>query len=300
MAEPSHETGLPRVGVVSTEVAPGAGGNVANNLASLGVSRAAVLGVIGDDGFAHELTRSLNARSISTDLLIRSDKAPTFAYTKLVNVATGIEDLPRVDFINTRPLPDAVEHEVIGYLREFAGSFDIIFVSDQADTRFGGVITPAVRTVLEEIAQSNANKIIWVDSRVRVERFRNMILKPNQSEASAASIGLFGEVDYQRLRGYTNSKCMFVTKGSEGVVVVEDGAESHVPAFEVLDPVDITGAGDSFSAGAALALAITGSALEAARFGNLVASITVKKRSTGVANPEEVLAAANALRTPAS
>jgi sugar/nucleoside kinase (ribokinase family) len=127
-----------------------------------------------------------------------------------------------------------------------------------------------------------------------------MILKPNQSEASAASIGLFGEVDYQRLRGHTNSKCMFVTKGSEGVVVVEDGAESHVPAFEVLDPVDITGAGDSFSAGAALALAITGSALEAARFGNLVASITVKKRSTGVANPEEVLAAANALSPPAS
>jgi bifunctional ADP-heptose synthase (sugar kinase/adenylyltransferase) len=32
--------------------------------------------------------------------------------------------------------------------------------------------------------------------------------------------------------------------------------------------------------------------MEAARFGNLVASITVKKRGTGVASPEEVLAAA--------
>ena len=36
-AEPSRETGIPRVGVVSTQVAPGAGGNVANNLASLGI-----------------------------------------------------------------------------------------------------------------------------------------------------------------------------------------------------------------------------------------------------------------------
>jgi rfaE bifunctional protein kinase chain/domain len=280
-AEPSRETGIPRIGVVSTEVAPGGGGNVANNLAALGV-----------DGSAHELTRALNARGISTDLLVRSDKAPTFTYTKLINASTGVEDLPRIDFINTRPLPDAVEQEVIEYLREFAVSFDVIFVSDQADTRRGGVVTPTVRTLLEEIAQADTKKVIWVDSRVRVERFRHMILKPNESEAAAASIGLFGEVDYQRLRAHGNSKLVFVTKGSEGAVVVEDGAEVLVPAFQIGEPVDISGAGDSFSAGAALALAITGSATEAARFGNLVASVTVNKRGTGVASPEEVMAAA--------
>jgi rfaE bifunctional protein kinase chain/domain len=291
-AEPSRETGIPRIGVVSTEVAPGGGGNVANNLASLGVARAAVLGVLGDDGSAHELTRSLNARGISTDLLVRSDTAPTFTYTKMINVATGLEDLPRVDYINTRPLPDAVEQELIEYLREFAASFDIIFVSDQADTRNGGVVTPAVRALLEEIAQSDTKKIIWVDSRLRVERFRNMILKPNEREARAASVGLFGEVDYQRLRHHADSRLMFVTKAAEGVVVVEDGMETAIPAFQVVEPVSVSGAGDSFSAGAALALAITGSAMEAARFGNLVASITVKKRGTGVASPEEVLAAA--------
>jgi bifunctional ADP-heptose synthase (sugar kinase/adenylyltransferase) len=49
-AEPSRETSIPRIAVVSTEVAPGGGGNVANNLASLGIGRAAVLGVLGDDG----------------------------------------------------------------------------------------------------------------------------------------------------------------------------------------------------------------------------------------------------------
>jgi rfaE bifunctional protein kinase chain/domain len=291
-AEPSRETGIPRIGVVSTEVAPGGGGNVANNLASLGVGRAAVLGVLGDDGSAHELTRALNTRGISTDLLVRSDKAPTFTYTKMINVTSGLEDLPRVDYINTRPLPGAVEQELMEYLREFAPSFDIIFVSDQADTRNGGVVTPAVRALLEEIAQSDSKKIIWVDSRLRVERFRNMILKPNEREARAASIGLFGELDYQRLRCHADSRLMFVTKAAEGVVVVEDGVQVAVPAFQVADPVSVSGAGDSFSAGAALALAITGSSMEAARFGNLVASITVKKRGTGVASPEEVLAAA--------
>ncbi len=79
------------------------------------------------------------------------------------------------------------------------------------------------------------------------------------------------------------------------MVVVEDGVEALVPALQVSEPVYVTGAGDSFSAGAALALAITGSSIEAARFGNLVASITVKKQGTGVASPEEVLAAASSL-----
>lgn len=290
-AEPSRETGIPRIGVVSTQVAPGAGGNVANNLASLGVGRSAVLGVLGDDGFAHELTLSLNARGVSTDLLVRSDKVPTFTYTKLINASTGVEDLPRVDFLNTRPLPDVVEQEVLEYLREFAATFDIIFVSDQADTRRGGVVTTAVRTLLEEICRADPDKIVWVDSRIRIERFRNTILKPNESEAAAACIGLFGEVDYQRLRAHGDSKFVFVTKGREGVVVVEEGGQTLVPAFPVDRPLEVSGAGDSFSAAAALALAITGSATEAARFGNLVASISVAKRGAAVASPEEVLAA---------
>ena len=60
----------------------------------------------------------------------------------------------------------------------------------------------------------------------------------------------------------------------------------------VANPVDICGAGDSFSAGAAMALVVTGDPLQAARFGNLVAGITIMKKGTGTAVPEEVLAAA--------
>jgi len=291
MAEPSRETGIPRIGIVSTEVTPGAGGCVANNLAALGIGRAAVLGVIGSDGFAYELTQALNKRGISTDLLLRSDKVPTFTYTKLINARTGQEDLPRVDYLHTQPLPVQVEDELRGYLSEFAPTFDVIFVSDQADSKQGGVVTTSVRGALEEIAKADPGKVIWVDSRIRVERFHHMILKPNEREAEVASIGLFGEVDYQRLRAHSNSKFIFVTKGPAGVVITEDSTETLVPARQV-DPVDVSGAGDSFSAGAALALAITGSAREAAQFGNLVASITVTKRGTGVATAEEVLAAA--------
>jgi rfaE bifunctional protein kinase chain/domain len=290
-SEPSRETGLARIGVVSTEVSPGGGGTVANNLAALGIGRAAVLGVLGQDGFAHELTQVLNSRGISTDLLIASPELPTFAYTKLINATTGLEDLPRVDSINTQPLPESTERQVLAHLREFAPSFDIIFVSDQAETKRGGVVTPSVRNLLEEIAKADPTKIIWADSSLRVERFRRLILKPNEQEANAASIALFGAVDYQRLRKHAESRLMFVTKAEQGALVVQDGGETHVRTRAVEKPVEVCGAGDSFSAGAALALAITGSPVEAARFGNLVASVTIRKRGAGTASPTEVLAA---------
>jgi rfaE bifunctional protein kinase chain/domain len=289
--EPSHETGIPRIGVASTEVSPGGGGTVANNLAALGIGRVAVLGVLGEDGFAHELTRALNARGISTDLLVRSSQLPTFTYLKLINSASGVEDLARIDFLNTHPLPESVEKELLAYLREYAPTFDVVFVSDLSDTKQGGVVTPSLRAALEEIARADPSKIIWVDSRVRVERFRKMVLKPNEREATAASIALFGRVDYQRLRAHTEAKLLFVTKGDQGVVVIQDQKDTVVPARLVENPADFSGAGDSFSAGAAMALLITGSATEAAQFGNLVASITITKPGAGEASPAEVLAA---------
>ncbi len=290
-SEPSRETRIPRVGVVATEVSPGAGGTVANNLVSLGMSHVAVLGAIGEDGYAWELTRAMNASSISTDLLIRSSEMPTFTYTKLVNASTGVEDLPRVDQIFNRPLPGAVEKTVLSHLESYASSFDVLFVSDQAETKRGGVVTGPVRESLRKIAAENPSKLIWVDSRLRVERFKGVTIKPNEQEADMACIALFGKVNYQRLRAHTESRLMFVTKGQQGVLVVDENTETLVPTRAVEKPVDICGAGDSFSAGAAVALAITGSATDAARIGNLVASITIMKHGTGTASAAEVLAA---------
>src|SRR5579862_7038499 len=129
-AEASYETGIPRIGVVSTEITPGAGGTLASNLAALGVGRVSVLGATGMDGHAYELRQALESRDISSELLIRSHERSTFTYTKLINAASGVEDLSRVDFINTRPLPEAVERQILSHLLDHAANFDVIFVSD--------------------------------------------------------------------------------------------------------------------------------------------------------------------------
>jgi rfaE bifunctional protein kinase chain/domain len=289
-SEPSRETGIPRLGVVSTEVTPGGGGTVANNLAALGVGRVAVLGVRGDDGFGFELERALGERRINAEPMVKVPNWHTFTYTKLLNSQTSVEDQPRVDFISTNPLPPEAERQVLSNLRSVIPDYDVILVADQAETAAGGVVTPAVRNLILELAAKHTEKVFLVDSRKRIDLFRHVIIKPNRQEAEAACRKLFRAVDYQRLREHVGSKVIMVTHGPKGVLVIEDGKETWVPARTVEKPVDICGAGDSFAAGAALILAVTRDALAAARFGNLVASITIMKKGTGTASPDEILA----------
>jgi rfaE bifunctional protein kinase chain/domain len=296
LAEPSRETGMPRIAVTGTEVTPGAGGTVASNLVALNADRVAVLGVTGDDGFGFELMRALEKRGISTELMVMETSLPTFTYTKIINSQIGLEDRPRLDFISSKPMPEEVERKILNRLTSIAGGYDVIVVSDQAETSQGGVITSGVRRMLGELAARFPEKVLWVDSRIRMHLFRKVIVKANRQEAEAACVSLFGGVDYERLRQHLESRLLFVTQGAEGALVVSRGEEIRVETVPVDDPVDICGAGDSFSAGAALALAVTGSPVEAARIGNLVASVTIMKKGTGTASPEEVLAAERTVR----
>ena len=291
-SEPSRETGIPRIGVVRTAVTAGAGGTVANNLAALGVGRVAVLGVAVDDGHGHELAQALHRQGISTDMLIRAPGLQTFTYTKLINRSTNIEDLPRVDFISTVPLDPAVERQVLNMLPGAVDAFDVILISDQAETSAGGVVTPAVRDLLADLAPGYADKVFWVDSRARIECFREMILKPNRDEAEAACRRIGSPLSYKVLREYCNAKLLIVTDGPQDVAIVEPHREQFCKTKPIPNPVSICGAGDSFSAGAAMTLAVTRSPIRAVEFGNLVASITIMKEGTGTASPAEVLEAA--------
>ncbi|MCC7346624.1 MAG: hypothetical protein IT538_04430 [Variibacter sp.] len=288
-AEPSRETGIPRIGVVRTETTPGAAGTIANNLAALGVGRVAVLGAIGEDGFGFELGRALFARGISSEACVRSAAIQTFTYTKVINATTGEEDFPRLDFINTAPLPAEVEGRIVDGVQRAVDEFDVVLISDQAETAAGGVVTPAVRDTLCDLAAAYPDKVFFADSRARIRHFRGVVVKPNQQEAEAACRELFGRIDYPALRRHTEAPLLIVTHGGDGALLVDDAGERWARTRPEPRPVDICGAGDSFSAGAAMTLAATRSPEQAVRFGNLVASITIMKKGTGTASPAEVL-----------
>lgn len=291
LALESRETGIPRIAVVRTELTPGAGGTIANNLNALGVGRVSVLSAIGDDGHGWELRRALADRGIGTEDLIEMPGRATFTYTKLMRVEDDIEDRPRVDFINRDRVDDGVEMELARRFERIGPSYDVIFVSDQAETAHGGLVAGRMREALADFGASHPEKVVWVDSRERPEWFRNVILKPNEDEALAACERIYGEADLKRLRRDTGAPLLIVTRGSMGAEVYSEQGSVFVRTHAVADPVDICGAGDSFSAGAGMGLAVVGDAVAAVQFGNLVASITIMKKGTGTASPDEVRAA---------
>lgn len=291
----SHQTGIPRLGVRKTISSPGASGAVASNLTSLGAGRTAVLGAIGQDGFGFELERSLSKRGIDYSLMVATPDLQTATYSRLINSETGVEDKPRVDFINRGQFPEEVEDQLIANFHLAYEQFDAIIISDHQPKTGGGILTSAFREVLADVAERRPAITVVGDSRSNLHAYRNVVAKANAKEAEAACRELFDEIDFMRLRRTIGSQPLVITRGESGAEVYTEKGAQRIPAIATGDPVDTCAAGEAFVAGMTLALQ-AGAEIEAAvRFGTMVAGVTIMKPGSGVASPEEVLAVADSM-----
>ncbi len=300
MREASRETGIPRIGVVSTSLRPCGGGEVANHMVALNAYRIGMLGVVGDDGYGMELSRALEAGDISTEMMVKGAQVTTFARTRFINAQTGIEDLPRVDSVAMRPFPEEVERKLLTRLESAVGGYDVIVVIDEIETEGCGAITPAMRRLLRDVANRYSEKVFWASSRHHAEHFRKLIMMLDIEQAEETSRRLFGTVDYQKLRQHLESRLLMVDQGKPGVLVVEADHEMLADRPQAQEPSggappDAPRARESFAAAAALALSVTGSPAQAARFGHLVAAVAVGKKGPGTVRLDEILAAESAM-----
>jgi sugar/nucleoside kinase (ribokinase family) len=151
------------------------------------------------------------------------------------------------------------------------------------------------------MARNAPNKLFWVDSRHRIDRFTGMVIKPNQHEAVRSAFpdhtGPLDDdlvIEAGRRLSASTGKPIFLTRGERGMIVF-DGAECQaVRGVHIEGPTDPTGAGDSATASAVLTLASGGTLREAALVANLVGSITVQQLGvTGTARPEDLPARLN-------
>ena len=172
----------------------------------------------------------------------------------------------------------------------------MILVCDQAETERGGVVTPAVRDLLIELTAATPDKLFGSIRACGIEHFRNVIAKPNAMEAEQACLRAFQTSRLPRLREDLRFQAAAGDRGEKGVRVIgPDGQDRRVPVRKV-KAVDICGAGDSFSAGAACALAAT--AIRWKRPGSAIwwRPSPCRRPGTGTASPEEVIAAAQESR----
>ena len=292
LTEPSLETGLAAYQVVRVRSYPRAAGTIINNLVALGVGRIYPVGVIGDDGEGYELRQALGRLpAVDTSFIFRDPERRTPTYTKpmLCEISQQPRELNRLDIKNRVPLSAQQEDNVLEALTNLWKGLDALLVLDQVSEANCGVVTDKVRERLQILGEADPNKWILVDSRERVGLFRATSLKPNQAECLRGS-GVNTVESGALLLAQKTGRPVFCTLGEKGILVAEPGSNSgrHVPGFQVTGPIDPVGAGDSTGAGLACALACGVTLTQAAAFGNLIASITIKQLGiTGTATPEQ-------------
>ncbi len=297
LAEISVETAKAAHQVTSVRCSPGAAGTVVNNLAALGAGELYLLGFTGDDGEGYELCRALRGLGCDIGGLLTLPERFTPTYLKPRDCRRG--DLSgeheRYDTKNRRPTPLEAQERVVAYLKGLLPRIDALIILDQVEEAECGIITTGVRERVGGLAGLHPEKVFWADSRRRIGRFRNVIIKANVHEAvqetGRGSTGAERDEDIQLAMKELHTrtgKPVFITAGRRGIWV-HDSGPVLVRAVRVPEPTDPTGAGDSATAGAVLALCAGASLCEAALLANLVASITVEQlATTGTARPEQL------------
>ena len=294
----SRETATYPRPIIRETYSLGGAANAAWNLSALGVGAVWGFSVIGDDWRGNILRDLLASANIQTSGVFNQLDRQTPFYGKVMLTAVGrhIQEDARLDFINTQPLSPEIEDALLSAVGASLAKMNGVIIADYQPM---GVITARVTQQLLKLAKDNGNKPFVVDSRERAGEFRQLILKPNDSEAArlffpernVAEVKLADLLQAAVQHNQQTGQPIIITRGKQGCLVIADGEYVTLPGVHLPPPLDPVGAGDAFLASFTAAIAGGASPLEAACLANLSAAVSVTKIGvTGTASPEEVLA----------
>jgi len=282
----SQEAPIPIMRSERQEAMLGGAGNVARNVQALG-GHVTLVGLVGDDQ-AGEQVRNLAADIANLDLtLIVDDNRPTTLKTRYL--AAG-QQLLRVDEENRSYVSPALEAALLDAYADALPDCDLVILSDYAK----GCFTDHVLAQAIELAR-NINKPIIADpKRLNMADYAGItMLKPNRTELAAA-IGLPCESDEQVTAAAgvvlqdANITALLVSRSEHGIsLVTKDAPPLHLPAL-ARQVFDVSGAGDTVVATAAMALAAGASLAQATTLASHAGSIVVAKSGTAVVTPGEL------------
>lgn len=286
----SIETGLPVRTVRSQRFSPGGAGNVAANLAALGLEQIELFGIIGPDLYGDALLRQFSARRISVGGIVRGPHDwQTAVYVKpcLNRVESN-----RFDFGINNPWSAETWELAIKQFEATAARCPVAVINQQVT---GGWPAEPI-AMLQGVIARHPQTLFIVDSRDHAAQFPSAALKLNLAEAQQMLPG-FHKEGHELAHALATALCdrqglpVIITRSDQGLVLATRTELCDVPGVELPGAVDAVGAGDTALAALAAAIAARASWLEAATFANLAAAITARQvGTTGVATPEKLRA----------
>lgn len=283
----SPEAPVPVVRVGEVEERAGGAGNVAVNLAALGVHVALVAGA-ADDEAGRALEQALMSAGVTPNL-VHADGWRTV--TKL-RVISRNQQLIRLDF--EMPLPASaaagVERAALAALDEIS----VLVISDYGKGAVGDC------TALIKAAHARKIPVLVDPKGTEWGRYRGATaLTPNRAEFElvagpcADDAQLSARAD--ELRRSLTLGALLVTRSEEGMSLFT-GAPPLNLAAQAREVFDVTGAGDTVIATLAAGMGAGLSMADAARLANAAAGIVVGKLGAATVTPAELALALHAGR----
>ena len=248
---------------------------VASHVAALG-AKCHYISVVGKDDQSNMVSKSLIGQNIGIDLIVDESRPTTYKTRYMVEN----QKLFRVSRIKDHKISAEIEQKIIDKLTVLAPNIDGILVSDF----IYGVITQNILDVIIELSKQFNIKLygdLQCSSQAgKVSKFSDFdLITPTEKESRIALDDNESGVEWvaTTLLKNTNSKNMLLKLGSDGFIAYSKNLidRQNFPALSV-NPVDVTGAGDSLFAVMSVSLSSGANLIEASVIGTCMASLAVK------------------------
>lgn len=269
----SPEAPVPILRAEEVTYLPGGAGNVALNLQALG-ARALPVGRIGRDHASTTLRKLLEQRSLVVEGLIVEEGWQTPVKNRFVADA---QHLMRVDEERITPLLAATEEHILAFVANQRGKVKALAISDYAK----GFFSHSLLKKLIEMGHLWGVPILVDPKGDDFTKYSGAtLITPNVTEAyAAAQVSREVSLDQvgEKLLELSRAKWITITRSEKGMTLFErykDPVELEAKAREVKD---VTGAGDTVLAVAAMTLASRIPLAEGLYVANIAAGLAVEQ-----------------------
>jgi rfaE bifunctional protein kinase chain/domain len=286
----SPEAPVPVVAVSKREKRIGGAGNVALNIQALGAS-VALLSIFGDDQDGAELKELLQENNIDTRFILESKKRIT---TNKIRIISRNQHMMRLDAETTEDINEYDEEKLNNQIQKYILSEkpDVVILEDYNK----GILTKNI--IAGTIAFCNQNNVITAVDPKRKNFFcyqNATLFKPNLAEVfaglnilpEAVSEDLLSDI-HSQLTAQLHHSISLVTLSEKGIYYHHENDKNILPAYR-RNIADVSGAGDTVIAVAALIYAATKNIGLAAKMSNIAGGIVCEQVGTVAIQKEQLL-----------
>jgi D-beta-D-heptose 7-phosphate kinase / D-beta-D-heptose 1-phosphate adenosyltransferase len=283
----SAEAPVPIVSISQEFWSAGGAGNVAVNLASLGLETA-VIGVVGSDDEGGRLRSLLVDAGVEVTGVLAVPERPT---TFKDRIMAGAQQMMRLDRETREPVTETLADRIVGGVKQaIEDGVTVVVLSDYAK----GVLTDEIcQTIISMSSQANIPVIVDPVGLDYSKYAGATALSPNRNELAAVANVQLSDIDGlrsagSRVRDDLRLEYLVITLGGEGMELVRDGGIDHIPAL-AREVFDVSGAGDTVIATLAAGVSAGLSALDSLTLAAVTASMVVGRVGTVAVSRDELV-----------